>query len=113
MGRFKQKYIIIRQFEKLSIVFWDAHSIYVFPNGFEKFGYVFHNWYAPIGSYSSGWRQFRLQLLRSKAPDFNYCCRMAGRYEVLSSGHVGVLDFNKKLIEIRYSNWRIKGIGAK
>lgn len=111
MGRYRAKRVIVREIGKMSIVFWLGNAIYIYPDGMEQQGYVFHTWYMPLGSYQERWRPFRDMMLKTKKLDFIRCCQLADRYGVLINGAVGRLDLNNRPLEIRYQGWKILGVG--
>lgn len=111
MGRYTAKRVIVRELGKMVIVFWSRNAIYVYPDGVERQGYVFHIWYLPRGSYEIAWRPFRDLMLKDKKLDFIRCCQLANRYGVLVNGAVGRLDLRNRPLEIRYQGWKILGVG--
>lgn len=101
MGRFKAKGIIVREISDIRIIFWNSHIIYVYgPHGMV----AFHRYFAPRGSYSGGWGDFRRKLLRYKDLDWHSVFLVAARYfdivEVQSTDTK--LDFKDKTVYI----WR-------
>lgn len=110
MGRYKAERIVIKDLPELSIVFWDKSSIYVYPKT-DQAPVVFHKWFAPRYTYSNGWRQFKDKLWHLHRGSVQKCFQMADYHGVLYQVSVGRLDFNKKLVEIRYKSWSIKGVG--
>lgn len=98
MGRFKAEAVIIRKVGDLTIVFYSKDSIYVKDaiHGWT----VFHRWFAPRGSYTRGWKQFRNLLLYVKHIDYNHCYRLAFRWDIQSRANVkGPNLSNLKIVE--------------
>lgn len=83
MGRYKAEHITIRRINGLEIVFRDRLSIYVRREG-EKGYTVFHRWYAPRGSYTGGWSNFRQKLRRSRKLSLLSCFETAAQYDIQS-----------------------------
>lgn len=108
MGRYRAKRIIVKELPELTLVFWSQSAIYAQPRGSRQL-YLFHNYYAPLGAYTNSWRPFKRRLLKSRTMTFGKCCQLAARYQVLSKGAVGALDWRKKMVEIRFDKWSIKG----
>lgn len=102
MGRFKADKIIVRRLPEVVITFYDKETIYSFPRGFAN-GTIFHRWFAPRGSYSNGWSQFRRQLLRQRHLDMARCHELADKYGIL---YVGTDRPPKlKLEDIKYRDY--------
>ncbi len=82
MGRFRADKIIIREDNGLSIIFYDAQSIYVMKD--DGYGVVFHRWWAPRGSYGHGtnWSAFRKGLMESKRISLSYCYELASKWDI-------------------------------
>lgn len=103
MGRFKAKAVIVKEVRRtgLTIILYDRETIYVHDN---KHGWaVFHRWFAPLGSYGRGWRQFRHLLEYEKNIDFNHCYRLAFRHGIASQKVKKGPDLTKVPIEERIS----------
>lgn len=99
--RFKAEAVIIRKVGDLTIVFYDKETIYVKDNGH---GWaVFHRWFAPRGSYSGGWKQFRHLLLYEKRITYAHCYRLAFRWEIASRANVRAPDLSKAKITERFN----------
>lgn len=98
MGRFRAEAVTIRRVDDLTIVFYDHKNIFIKDgrNGWT----VFHRWYAPLGSYNGGWRQFRHLLLYERNITFNHCYRLAFRYDIQHMANVDGPNLdNKPIIE--------------
>lgn len=68
MGRFKAKGLVVREIENIVIIFWNSHMIYVMgPYGM----ILFHRYFAPRGSYTQSWGNFRRKLLQYKTLNFD------------------------------------------
>lgn len=98
MGRFRADAVIVRDVNKIRIVFYNHESIYLR----DEHGNwtVFHRWFAPRGSYNSGWRQFRHLLLYEKKLTSTHCFHLAFRWEILSQ-NAKEPDISKFKIEER------------
>lgn len=83
-GRFRAKAIVVRQVNGIEIVFYDSRSIYVKS----EYGVwvVFRRWGGErdLGSYSSGWRNFRTMLMYEKSITFTHCHQLAFRNDIIS-----------------------------
>lgn len=86
MGRFRAEAIIIKRVKDLTIVFYDKENIYIKDGGHEWT--VFHRWFAPRGSYTRGWKQFRNLLLYEKHITYAHCYRLAFRWDIPSCANV-------------------------
>lgn len=82
MGRFKAKGTIVRELPEVTVIFWDWKSIYVYDN--RGRGVIFHRWFAPRGSYTGYWRDFRRKMLLNKRLDLLRCYEIAARFDVQS-----------------------------
>lgn len=84
MGKFKaMDGIVIRKLENVTIIFYDARTIYVFPT--KGFGSIFHRWfYIERGSYINGWKDFRRLLMREKNLTLLHCHELAGIHNIAS-----------------------------
>lgn len=85
MGRFKADAIVIRKVERLTIIFKDHETIWVLPDN-ASHNIIFHRWFAPRGSYGSGWQDFRRKMFRNKRIDLPTCYRLAAKHDVQSVG---------------------------
>ena len=85
MGRWRAEAVIVRRLPEVAITFYDRETIYVFPKG-AGVGSIFHRWFAPRGSYTGGWEQFRRKLLRYKCLDLARCHELAEEHGVLAVG---------------------------
>ena len=81
MGRFKAEAVLIRKVDRLEIVFLNRETIYV-SDGLNW--HIFHRWFAPRGSYTGGWSQFRHALLYRKSLNITDCYRLASMAEIQS-----------------------------
>lgn len=99
---FRAKAVIVREIRAtgLKIVFYDRENIYIHDDAHGW--YVFHRWFSPRGSYNGGWRQFRHLLLYEKKIDFNHCCRLAFRWDILSQRVNRPPELSKLKIEERF-----------
>lgn len=96
---FKSEYITIKKIEGGELIFYDRQSIYLYQDGL-KYGTVFNNWDAPLGSYSSGWKKFRQNLMRSKKLTVRRCYELALRYDIVALSSYGKLDLTGKKVRI-------------
>lgn len=110
MGRYKAERIVIKILPELTLIFWDNSSIYLFPKNGQT-PVVFHKWFAPRFTYTNSWRQFRDKLWHLHHGSVKKCFQLAYEHDVVYEISVGRLDLRKKLVEIRYKNWAIKGVG--
>lgn len=98
---FQTNKILVRLLPKVTIIFYDRQTIYVFPKGYQN-GTIFHLWGAPRGEYTHKWKPFRLRLLRNKlGMDIAKCHKLADKYGVVYVGTCRALKFDKKIIEYR------------
>jgi hypothetical protein len=99
VGRFRAEAVIVKRVKDLTIVFYDKEHIFIKDS---NHGWtVFHRWYAPLGSYNGGWRQFRHLLLYEKNITYNHCYRLAFRWEIQSMANVKEPDLSKFKIQER------------
>lgn len=98
MGRFRAEAVIVKRVDDLTIVFYDKENIYIKD---DNHGWtVFHRWFAPKGSYTGGWQQFRHLLLYEKKITFDHCYRLAFRYDIPSQASVRPPKLNDlKIVE--------------
>lgn len=102
MPKFEANAIIVRELENLTIIFWDADSIYVYPNPRETWGgVIFHKWYVKRGFYRESWKDFRRQMLRQKHLTLLHCHVLANRYEISHVTTKRVLDLTNVNTERR------------
>ena len=102
MGRFRAEAVTIKRVDDLIIVFYDKKSIYIKD---DKHGWtVFHRWYAPLGSYTGGWQQFRHLLFYEKRITFNHCYRLAFRWDITHMAGVKAPNLDNKPIIERNNN---------
>lgn len=98
---FHTEKMIVRLLPKVTIIFYDRQTVYVYPKGYNN-GTIFHLWGAPRGDYTYRWKPFRLRLLRNKRNmDIAMCHKLADRYGVVYVGTCRRLQFDKKIIEYR------------
>lgn len=101
MRGYKAKAIIIRETlpSGFKIIFYDSKNIFVYE---PRRGWtVFHRWFAGLGSYNGGWRQFRHLLLYNKFIDYDHCYRLANRLGISSQIVSGPPDLSKCKTEER------------
>lgn len=97
---FVAKGTIVRRLGAVTIAFKDKETIAVQVVG-EKHGitYLFHRWFAPLGSYTGGWRDFRRKMLRNKNLDLLSCIFYAQKYDVQIWRTTRPLKLDGKIIE--------------
>ncbi len=84
MRYFKAEAVIIKRVNNVEIIFWSKEEIYV-RNTTTNQWTLFHRYFAPKGSYTGGWSQFRhLLLYEWDHLDYNHCYRIAFRWNILS-----------------------------
>jgi hypothetical protein len=97
---FVAKGIIVRRLERITIIFKDNETIAVKVKGDEWGGtYLFHRWFAPLGSYTGGWRDFRRKMLRNKQLDLLSCIFYAQKYDVQIHRTTRKIELKGKIIE--------------
>lgn len=96
---FVAKGVIVRRLSNCTIIFRDKETIVVQqPN--DNGSYMFHRWFAPLGSYTGGWRDFRRKLLRNKNLDLLSVIFYAQRFDVQIHRTTRPLDLKgRKIIE--------------
>ncbi len=85
MPRFRAEAITIRELESVHIVFKDKETIWVLPKN-SSTNIIFHRWWAPRGSYTDGWQDFRRKMFRNKQIDLLTCYRLAAKHHIQSVG---------------------------
>lgn len=96
--KFQARAITIREFETLTIIFKDGESIWLIPKDAST-TIVFNRWFAPKGSYSNGWQDFRRKLFRNKRITLEYAYRLAIRYRIQSMGTTRSPNLDNQNIE--------------
>ena len=99
MGRFKAQGTIVRELPEVTVIFWDWKSIYVYD--YRGRGVIFHRWFAPRGSYTGYWRDFRREMLRKKRLSLLKCYELAAQFDVQSIRTDRRLDLSKRRIIYR------------
>lgn len=85
----------MRELEQVEIIFYSTHSIYVYGKN-NPTGVIFHRWYAPLGSYSDGWKIFRQKLMQYKKLDLNRCFQLAHMHGIDMQGSGGRVNLEGK-----------------
>ena len=97
---FKSEYITIKKIEGGELIFYDRQSIYLFQDNF-KYGTVFNNWDTPLGSYTSGWKEFRKRLWQYKKLTVRRCYELALEFDVIAIVSYGKLDLTGKKVRTK------------
>lgn len=100
-GRFRAEKIIVRKLSAIEIIFLDKQTICVFPTKGLGSGTQFHRWFAELGSYDGGWRQFRDRMLKYKNLTYLKCFELAAQFDIESVSARGHPDLSSDEIEIR------------
>lgn len=97
---FVAKGIIKRDLKSITIYFKDRETIAVQVKD-DPFNitYLFHRWFAPLGSYTGGWRDFRRKMLRNKQLDLLGCLFYAKKYDIQLWRTTRPLELKGKIIE--------------
>lgn len=91
------------------LIFYDRSSIYlVSPD--HPCAFVFHKWFAPLGTYDDSWRPFRQSLLNHKHLTASMVFQIAYQYGVLYRSTVGQIDLKNKPVMVKYDRWAVKGV---
>ena len=98
-GRYRAEKIIVRRLPTIEIVFLDKQTICVFPN--KGSGTQFHRWFAELGSYDGGWKQFRERMLKYRNLTYVKCFEIAAQFDIESVSARGHPDLSDKKVEIR------------
>lgn len=96
---FKADCVTIKKIEDGEIIFYDSKSIYLYQDGY-KIGSVFHNWYAPLGSYTNSWKPFRKYLWEYKTLTVRRCYELALKYGVVAMASYRRVDLSGKKVRI-------------
>ena len=104
MGRYKQKSIIIRDFEDVTIVIENRDTIWALPKR-SKPNVIFHRWFGPLNTWQD-WRRFRERMYSNQNISLMDCYRLAERWGVPSHG---TLRRPKILEEIESTQQSLKG----
>lgn len=97
---FVAKGIIVRRLDECTIIFKDKETIAVQVVGDpHHVTYLFHRWFAPLGSYTGGWRDFRRKMLRNKQLDLLSCIFYAQKYDIQIHRTTRTIKLNGKIIE--------------
>lgn len=97
--KFRATSITIREFDTLTIIFKDKETIWILPNNAST-NIVFNRWFAPRGSYSAGWQDFRRKLFRNKRVSLEYCYKIAKKHQIQSMGTTRSPSFRDEIITI-------------
>lgn len=84
MGRFKQRDIIIREFDDITIVIANRNTIWMLPHR-GLISVVFHRWFGPLDTWQN-WRRFRERMRANKKLTMLDVYRLANRWEIASQG---------------------------
>lgn len=98
-GRFRAEKVIIRRLPDIEIIFLNKETICVFPA--RGSGTQFHRWFAELGSYDGGWRQFRDRMMKCKSLTYLKCFEMAAEYGIANVSARGHPELNDEEIEVR------------
>ncbi len=92
--------VIVRHLGSITIAFKDKETIAVKVVGDKhNITYLFHRWFAPLGSYTGGWRDFRRKMLRNKNLDLLSCIFYAQKYDIQIHRTTRDIKLNGKIIE--------------
>lgn len=85
MGRYKQKEIIVRDFEEITVVLENRDTIWIVPKRAST-TIIFHRWLSPpLGTYTN-WHRFRQKLYINKRITLGDVYRWANQHEIQSQG---------------------------
>lgn len=84
MGRYKQREIIIREFEDITLIIANRNTIYAL-NKRGPISVIFHRWFGPLDTWQN-WRKFRERMRANKKLTMLDCYRIANRWEIASQG---------------------------
>lgn len=101
MARYKQKGVIIREFEDLTIVLADKETIWAVPRRSGP-NIIFHRWFAPLGSYTQ-WHRFRKKLDENKNVTLAKCYRWAAQHGIQSLGSTRAPTLHGEPIELKHA----------
>lgn len=93
MGRFQTKGVIVRETGDLTIIFWNAKTIYVHRKG-DKHNTVFNRWFPPPVPYEEHWKKFRRSLLEQKNLTLLKCYELAASHDILAIRSDREINFN-------------------
>lgn len=99
MGRFKAEAIIVREMERLTIIFKDKETIWVLPKTMSV-NIIFNRWWTPRGSYGAGWQDFRRKLYRRKRLDIPTIYALAVKHNIQSMGTVRAPNLGDSKIKV-------------
>lgn len=98
MGRYKQRDIIIREFEEVTVVIADRNTIWAL-NKRGLVSVVFHRWFAPLNTWQN-WRKFRERMRANKNLTMQDIYKHAARWEITSQGSTrSPAEILEKIIE--------------
>lgn len=95
MGRYKAEAVIMRDMERLTIIFKDEETIWAFPKG-SKTNVVFHRWWESRWNYGT-WSAFRESLMQKRDLDIWDCFSFADRFNISRMGTARAPTINGKL----------------
>lgn len=98
-GRYRAEKIIVRRLPEVEIIFLDKQTICVYPN--QGSGTQFHRWFAELGSYENGWKQFRDKMMRNKNLTYLKCFEIAAEYGIANVSARGHPELSDEEIEVR------------
>lgn len=108
MGRYKQRDIIIREFEELTIVIANRDTIWMLPRR-AKINVAFHRWYGPLNTWQA-WRRFRERMRANKNLTLEDCYRLARIHGITSKGSTrSKEDIMKQILSTQHSPESGKG----
>lgn len=100
MGRFKSEGVVVREFEEMTLIFWDNNSIYMYPKAY-RIGTIFHKWGAPRGFSGEHWGDFRRRLMYNKNLTLSKCYELALTHEIVATSTVRKLDLEGRKVIVR------------
>lgn len=84
MGRYKQRGVIIRDFEDVTIVIENRDTIWALPKRAST-NVIFHRWFGPLNTWQN-WRRFRQRIWANRNLTLYDCYRLANKWEIAMVG---------------------------
>ena len=100
MGRYKAEAVVMRNMERLTILFKDEETIWAFPNDGST-NVVFHRWFESRWCYGQ-WSAFRNILWRRPDLDIYDCYDLAQKYNIATMGTARLPNIKGKKLKLKF-----------
>lgn len=95
--RFQSEAIVVREFEDMTLIFFDNDSIYMYPKRY-RVGTIFNKWFSHRGYSGAHWGKFRKRLMYNKHLTIADCYNLALTHQVNSTATLRPLDLKGRKV---------------